>query len=426
MNNKKVLLISGIVGPLKSSNNSFTNTVKGYLNNGFKVYHFAFYNKRNTKYELFELLENKNYKFFGIPYFVSYFLDLNGKKRSKKRGKNDYIIESIHPNEIIKPDSEISKTQYFFNLFYSIFEGIRLLLIAPFIRPDIIYAYEIFGVTSGYFIAKILNKPLIKRFQGTYIDKDNINSKKTLFHKKVYEKDCTLNIMTNDGTKGDEVLRKLGFSEEKILFLVNGLDERIRKSIREKDLEKFKLKLDLGDKDLVLGIFNRFYPFKRIDRAVYLLKELKEELDKPYLLIGGMGGPTESTIRKMVKNFHLEDNVKFLGEIQYDDMFLYYKVCDVILLLNDYANTGNQLLEAAYLGKQTIAVDDENNSKIFKFENIHYVNPYNFLEESVKLSMEIYKNKNNIEERINNKILSWEQRMDIEIKKVEEILGKNC
>ncbi len=40
MSNKKVLLISGIVGPLKSSNKSFTNTVKGYLNNGFKVYHY--------------------------------------------------------------------------------------------------------------------------------------------------------------------------------------------------------------------------------------------------------------------------------------------------------------------------------------------------------------------------------------------------
>ena len=74
MSNKKVLLISGINGPLRSSNQSFANTVKGYLNNGFKVYHFAFYNKKNTKYELFELLKNKNYKFFGIPYFVSYFV----------------------------------------------------------------------------------------------------------------------------------------------------------------------------------------------------------------------------------------------------------------------------------------------------------------------------------------------------------------
>ena len=43
----------------------------------------------------------------------------------------------------------------------------------------------------------------------------------------------------------------------------------------------------------------------------------------------------------MVKDFQLEDNVKFLEEILYDDMLLYYRVCDVILILNDYANLGN-------------------------------------------------------------------------------------
>lgn len=419
---KKLVLISGIIGPIKSSNQSFMNTVKGYLDNGFNVYHFAFYSKKNQTYELSALLKYKNYKFFGIPNFLSYFV--NGRREKKNHKKNHNLMQIPDPNEIIKPHSELNKSHSFFKLFYNIFESLRQLIITPLLKPDIIYAYEIYAVMPGYIISKILNKPFVKRFQGTFIDIDNIDAKTTLFHKKAYEKDCTLNIMANDGTKGDVVLKKLGFKDDKILFLLNGLDERITKPAEKIKIQELKGKLKLEDKDLVLGIFNRFYPFKRIDRAVQLIKELKKEIKNPYLLIGGMSGPMEMPIKKFVKDNKLEDYVTFLGQIKYNDMLAYYRICDVILILNDYANTGNQLLEAAYLGKQTIATDDGSNLKILKYDNIHYVNPHKFLEESLKATLKIYKNKDSVKEKINKEILTWEERMKIEINKIDEIIAK--
>lgn len=83
-----------------------------------------------------------------------------------------------------------------------------------------------------------------------------------------------MNIIANDGTKGDVVLKKLGFKDDRILFLLNGLDERFTKPADENKIQELKSRLKLSDKDFVLCIFNRFYPFKRIDRAVQLLKEL--------------------------------------------------------------------------------------------------------------------------------------------------------
>lgn len=422
MNQKRLVLISGIVGPMKSSNQSFMNTVKGYLDNGFKVYHFAFYSKKNLKYELSALLKYENYKFLGIPNFLSYFV--NGRRGKKNHKKNYNFWQIPNVNEIIKPHSELTKSQFFFKLLYGFFESLRQLIITPFLKPDIIYAYEIYAVMPGYLISKILNKPFVKRFQGTFIDIDNIEAKNTLFHKKAYEKDCTLNIMANDGTKGDVVLKKLGFKDYKILFLLNGLDERITKPTDKIKIRELKGKLKLEDKDLVLGIFNRFSPFKRVDRAVQLLKELKKEINNPHLLIGGMSGPMEVPIKDFVKDNKLENYVTFLGQVKYDDMLAYYHICDVILILNDYANTGNQLLEAAYLGKQTIATDDGSNSKILKYDNIYYVNPHNFLEESLKAALEIYKNKDRVKEKINKDILIWEERMKIEINKIDEIIAK--
>lgn len=415
-----MILISGPIGPIKSSNQSFINTVKGYLKNNYKIYHFAFYSKKNSKYELKELFENPNYKFYGIPHFISNII--NGKKKQKK----SKITQLPGPNEIIKPESEISKMQAIFKNIYGIFESIRQLIITPFINPDIIYAYEIFSVSPGSFISRILKKPFIKRFQGTFIDKDDIEAKKTLFHKKAYEKDCDLNIMANDGTKGDIVLKKLGFTDEKILFLLNGLDTKMTEKIDENKVKKIRKELNLEKKDIVLGIFNRFYPFKRVDRAVQLLKEIKKDIKNPYLLIGGMGGPMEQPIKNYVKENELEKNVNFLGQIQYNEMKYYYKNCDIILILNDYANTGNQIIEAAYFGKQTIATDDQNNSKILKYKNIHYVNPENFIQEAKKEVLAIYQNKNKTKtEKINPEILTWEQRIQKEINHVEKIIKEN-
>ncbi len=419
MKSKRLVLVSGLIGPLKSSNQSFTNTVKGYLENGFEVYHFAFYSRKNRRYDLQELLEHENYKFFGVPNFISQIV--NGRKR--KKGNTEQDMKIPMPNEIVKPEAEITKLQFFFKVLYDIFESVRLLIVVPFLKPDVIYSYEIYGVNPGYLISKVLHKPLIKRFQGTFIDSDNIDSKRTLFHKKVYEKDCALNIMANDGTKGDLVLKKLGFSDDKILFLLNGLDERIKRNVSTEEIDKKRKELNLDGKDLVLGIFNRFYPFKRIDRAVYLLRELKERIPNPYLLVGGMGGPTEQIIKEYVIKNGLENNVAFLGGLDYDNVIIHYHLCDVILILNDYANTGNQLLEAAYLGKQVIATDDGNNSKILRYDNIHYVRPDKFLEEAVKIALEIYQNKDNFKEQINTDILTWKERMEIELSKVNEVLN---
>jgi len=121
MKSKRLVLVSGLIGPLKSSNQSFTNTVKGYLENGFEVYHFAFYSRKNRRYDLQELLEHENYKFFGVPNFISQIV--NGRKR--KKGNTEQDMKIPMPNEIVKPEAEITKLQFFFKVLYDIFESVR-------------------------------------------------------------------------------------------------------------------------------------------------------------------------------------------------------------------------------------------------------------------------------------------------------------
>ncbi|WP_254867691.1 glycosyltransferase family 4 protein [Marinitoga sp. 1154] len=407
-----MFLISGPIGPVVGSNQSFKNTLIEYLNNNYEVYHFAFFYKYSKKYDLSEFLNYKNYHFFGTPDLFEYFRNIISKKNTKK----EVEIPIPHPDSIVKPESEVTSFQSIFFIFYTIFESIRTILLALFIKPDLIYSYEVFSTIPGLLIKKIFKIPAVKRFQGTYLDYNNLNNKKLWFHKLAYKLKFDLAIMANDGTKGDKVLEKLGITN--YLFLLNGLDSKLLEEIDKKKISDLKKKHNL-ENTFVLGIFNRFHPFKRIDRAIYLLKETINNGINAKLLIGGMGGPMKDSLKKYAQKLGVQDNIIWLGRIKYEDMKYYYNLCDVVLIVNDYANTGNQMLEVSYLGIPAIATDDGNNSKFLNFNNIYYVKPEEFSKQAIEGIKYFYNSKRKYQK---NRLNTWKERMEIEIKEIEKIL----
>lgn len=423
MNHKNMFFITGPIGSVKSSNQSFFNTLKAYLDEGYNVYHFAFYSKNNKKYDNSYFDNYDNYKFIGISSFLDSFRNLKKLIKIKKQNNKQYKIPE--PNQIVMPESEVNKFHFIFSKLYTLFETIRVILYSIFIKPDIIYSYEVFSVKTGKIISNLYKIPFVKRFQGTFIDYKNIESKRTKFHKKAYKIKSDLVVIANDGTKGDKVLKKLGFKNEQILFILNGLDERIKKEVESNQIETLRNKITNNKDYFIMGIFNRFYPFKRIDRAIYLLKQAIDEKLNPLLLIGGLGGPTQESVKRYAKNLQVDNNIIWLGQIKYEKMIEYYSICDTVLILNDYANTGNQVIETAYLNIPTIATDDENNSEILNYKNMYYIKPENFSEEAILKLKEIKNNLlYNLSREKNEQILFWNERMKIEIEKVNTLIKK--
>jgi len=416
---KKMFLISGPVGPAIGSNQSFKNTLLAFLDHGYEIYHFAFFYKQTKKYDLEAFLKYKNYHFFGTPKIFENIRNLISKTITKK----EIAIPIPHPDEIVKPESEVNTFHSIFFILYTIFESIRTIIFSMFIKPDLVYTYEVYSVIPGYLVKKIFKIPAIKRFQGTHLDYNNLNNKRLWFHKLVYKLDFDLTIMANDGTKGDKVLEKLGVKN--YLFLLNGLDEEIQKEVEYEKINELKQRYNLNGY-FVLGIFNRFYPFKRIDRAIFLLKQSLDNKINAKLIIAGMSGPMEESLREYVRELGVYDRIVWLGKIKYKEMRYYYRLCDIVLIVNDYANTGNQILETSYLGIPTIATDDGNNRKYLNFSNIYYVNPSEFSKQAIKGALYFYKNKTaSKSNNAKNDLKSWKERMQLEIKEIERILAEN-
>ncbi len=421
---KRILIFSGVLGPKKQGNQSLKNTLKGFLSNGYDVFHFSLIAKRNASHNFQGLIENKQYHYFGFPDSFMIILTKFNRKQKIVDNQTDKVI-----NLFPKPDdqvdlgiTEINNKQILIAKIYSIFEIIRSLFFVIFLKPDFLYGYEIYGIKTASFFGRIFRIKVINRFQGTYITEKNMNWKPIRYHKKMMKSYCNGIVMANDGTKGDKILKVLGVPDDKIFFHVNGIDDRIFNYEKNyQNIISFRKEVNSFDRKYIFGIFNRFYPFKRIDRAIYIVKNLIDQGLDIQLIIGGSGGPLESDLKELVKNLKLNNYISFIGKIPFDKMTDAYNGCDVVLITNDYANTGNQVFETIYLGIPLIAVDDGNNSKLYGDCPYATFKTYNDIIDIKKEEVERLLNSK-IEQYNSSNLIDWKSRMKREINWIENII----
>ncbi|MBC7088752.1 MAG: hypothetical protein H5T96_09860, partial [Tissierellales bacterium] len=112
-------------------------------------------------------------------------------------------------------------------VFFYIFGIINTLKYAKLIEPDVLYGFEVHGAFVTSITSRILNIPNINRFMGTILaNKLDSGLNRILYfdHFLGLKARARMRIMTNDGTKGDEVLKRLNSYDSNTLFLLNGVD----------------------------------------------------------------------------------------------------------------------------------------------------------------------------------------------------------
>ncbi len=419
---KRIFIISGVLGPKKQGNQSLKNTIIGYLRNGYEVYHFSMISKKSKTHDFNDLETDDNYNYYGFPNIFMSLLSVLNKAKSLKKKDTGYEYKFPEPDEAVDLGiTEINKNQIIVAKIYSVMEIIRIIPFILLLKPQILYGYEIYGVKPASFLGKKLGLKVISRFQGTYVTVRNLDWKPIKYHIRMMKSYSTGIVMANDGTKGKEILNRLNIPDKKIFFHVNGIDKRIIDFMPDDgNRERFRLMVNPKGRKYVFGIFNRFYPFKRIDRAIRIVGKLLDEGMDIQLIIGGAGGPLENSLKGLIKELNLQDNIAFIGRIPFDEMPNAYYSCDLVLVTNDYANTGNQIFETIYLGVPLLAVDDDNNSRLYGDC------PYSMFVDYTDI---LNVSKSGVESIIGNRgkkyhspdLIDWKERMNREIAWVEEL-----
>jgi len=226
---------------------------------------------------------------------------------------------------------------------------------------NVIYAYEVHAALAARLLQRRgFRLPLVTRFQGTVMHPALTD--RMMYYRR-YEEALALKtragllIMTDDGTRGDDVIARLNPAmKPRMKFWRNGLDlDRLRPPSEEERREA-RASLDLPDGAFIMLTASRLAAWKRVDRAVRAMRHVRSWLPDALLLVVG-DGEERVRLEALARELGVAANVCFAGAVPQRDVVRAMHAADAFLAIADLSNVGNPLLEAMACGMCIVAVD---------------------------------------------------------------------
>jgi glycosyltransferase involved in cell wall biosynthesis len=233
-------------------------------------------------------------------------------------------------------------------------------------KIDLLYGYEIYGVLATNWLARRFHLPQVSRYQGTILSPllDNkLGLLKKYEHVMALRRPGDLTIMTDDGTLGDEVLRRLNSPVQQLLFLRNGVDKLLH--LPNFDKAAFKAELGLPATHQLLLSVSRLAGWKRVDRIIDAMPVILAACPETTLLIVG-DGAQRPTLEKQAERLGVAPHVRFIGAIPHHQVQRYYAAADVFISTYDLSNVGNPLLEALSAGKAIVTLNNGGTDRLIQ------------------------------------------------------------
>jgi len=346
---------------------------------------------------------------------------------NRPQGATTKLPENIHVLRFdapwLKRLLQIRKVGFFANIFWWLYFQI--------VRIDVVYGYEIYGVPVAKVLSKLWRVPMVSRFQGTSFGAAWRNRRlrciRAWTHLIGLRIPTDLVIMTNDGTQGDEVLKRLGVDMARVRFWLNGVDWELFKGLPEKRKGRETLGINA---DYVLLTVSRLVSWKRVDRSIRALAEVVKDYPDTLLVIVG-DGPERGRLEQLAKNLGGERNTRFEGAVPHSEIPKYLAAADIFLSFYDWSNVGNPLLEAMMAGKCIVTLNNGDTAQFIKNGDNGTLLEY---EELPKLPEVIRKllADNELRERLGSNarkfaeenFWSWDERIEAEVAEVQKLLNQ--
>lgn len=226
----------------------------------------------------------------------------------------------------------------------------------------LLYAYEVHGALALRHLRRRagVGLPTVARFQGTVM---HPALDRPLARLRRYEEVLALRlpadlyVMTDDGTRGDEVLARLNpGSAGRVRFWRNGLDLDLLAPTSDETRREQRRALGLPGDAFVLLTASRLAAWKRVDRALAALPAIVRAVPNALLVVVG-DGEERANLEHQADALGVRDAVRFVGAVPQEEVAGYMQAGDIFLALADLSNVGNPLLEGMCCGLPIITVD---------------------------------------------------------------------
>lgn len=238
----------------------------------------------------------------------------------------------------------------------------KALLFLRHTRVNVIYGMTPTGALIGTIASWFYRIPRVSRLHGSllYFHYLTRRSPWLYYHfpaeVAVFKWPGAALILTNDGTRSDQLARRFRTDPERVYFLLNGVDKsgcRDRCAVRKATRKR----LGVGTGTTMLATVSRLSDWKRVDRAIRGVAAIRKQgLDCRLFIVGD--GPDRRRLEDLSAESEVMEQVCFVGSVPHHDARDILSSTDVFLSLYDYSNLGNPIIEAMIAGRCIISIDD--------------------------------------------------------------------
>lgn len=291
-------------------------------------------------------------------------------------------------------------------------------------KISLVYSYEFEMAPSGYLLSRILKRPYVKRLQGSVLYDKMRTQLWWLKYFPYYFSSrvkADLVIMTDDGTKGDKVLRYLNGKRDNVLFLRNGIDTAVKKLDPANILN--------SDGNLNFVCVSRLQKWKRIDRSIDVFDQYHTDHPGSQLTICG-DGPIIEELQRYAKGKKSATSIRFIGKREQTEVMRLLSQSDVLLSSYEMSNLGNPIYEAMINKVLVVTLNNGDTGKLIIDGMTGIISEEkNYLENSEKLKnfnlLSVNQKAQILDEAQNSikkNLMTWEDRMQTEIQSLEQLV----
>lgn len=350
------------------------------------------------------------------------------------RTKFTYVYKRI---SLLKSQSIFIKPIFkIINLFYWVW--MLILTVKPVIieakkknEKVLLYGHTAYGAVGASILGKIFRLPNVSRLYGSLLPyklgvsddypvplKNQLINKLTYFEEYLaFRMPASHYVLTNDGSLSLKLFKQVNKSSN-YSYLINGVD--CLPCISQNDLD-----INFKNEGPLLLCSGRLINWKRIDRSLLLLDKLHEKGLKCNLIItcviGTDGIEQYNKILELIELFNLHEYVKIFEAVPREQLSFLYKNVDFVLMLQDFLNLSNVLLESLFYRCNTLSINVGNVDDIICNNVNGYLVPLSsWLDDSCSVIINHFNEKIDLTFE-DCKLYSWKERVDMEYQIIRNI-----
>ena len=300
-------------------------------------------------------------------------------------------------------------------------------------RFDLVYTHNQYAAAAGWFSGLLYGVPNVTRLYGTFLADLMRLPLVTLRYPTAaagFRVPSDLLICANDGTRGDEVARKMGIAPERFRFWQNGVDlpdVPARESRREVAERLNAPGLRLEAKWAVSC--SRLSYWKRIDRLLEALRVARVEGCDVQLVVAG-DGAERANLERLAQRLGVGKETVWLGAVAHDDVWALLHVADIFVIANDVTNRCNPVYEAIASGLPLVSIEDASTADLLVHEENALLVKRDDTDELGRCVARLCRD-DQLRERLRQaqrarceKLWSWEERMSVEVRELMALIER--